>query len=73
MPPAWMGSKIVFQLEQQDNQTILLFNHHDWQNTDDFLAHCSIRWGMFMMSIKTCIESGISNPYPDDVHIHFDE
>ena len=73
MPPAWMGSKIVFQLEQQDEQTILLFNHYDWQNTDDFLAHCSTKWGMFMMSIKACIETGIGNPYPDDVHIDFDE
>jgi uncharacterized protein YndB with AHSA1/START domain len=73
MPPNWMGSKIVFELEQQDKQTILLFRHYDWQISDDFLAHCSTKWGVFMMSIKTSIETGVGNPYPDDVHIDFDE
>jgi hypothetical protein len=26
-----------------------------------------------MMSIKSCIETGRGQPYPDDVHIDFDE
>jgi uncharacterized protein YndB with AHSA1/START domain len=73
MPPAWMGSKIVFELQQQDKQTIVLFSHYDWQNSDDFLAHCSTKWGIFMMSLKACIETGTGNPYPNDVHIDFDE
>ena len=73
MPPAWMGSKIVFELEQQDKQTILLFSHYDWRNSDDFLAHCSTKWGIFMMSLKTCVETGNGNPYPNDVQIDYDE
>ncbi len=73
MPSDWKGSKISFELEQQDNQTILLFSHYDWQNSDPFLAHCCTKWGVFMMSIKTCIETGVGNPYPDDVAIDFDE
>lgn len=73
MPSAWMGSKIVFELEQQDKQTILLFSHYDWQNSDDFLAHCSTKWGIFMMSLKACVETGNGKPYPNDVPIDFDE
>lgn len=73
MPPDWMDSKILFELEQQDKQTILLFSHYDWQKSDDFLAHCSTKWGIFMMSLKACVETGIGNPYPNDVHIDFDE
>jgi uncharacterized protein YndB with AHSA1/START domain len=73
MPPAWMGSKIVFKLEQKDKQTILLFSHYDWQNSDDFMAHCSTKWAIFMMSLKACIETGQGSPYPNDVHIDFDE
>ncbi len=73
MPPDWKGSKITFELEQQDKQTILLFSHYDWQNSDAFLAHCNTKWGVFMMSIKACIETGVGNPYTDDVAIDFDE
>ena len=72
-PPAWMGTEISFELEQTEKQTFVNFRHYNWQQADDFLAHCSTKWGVFMMSIKSCIETGRGRPYPDDVHIDFDE
>jgi uncharacterized protein YndB with AHSA1/START domain len=73
MPPAWMGSEILFELDEGKKQTILNFSHYNWQKADEFFAHCSTKWGIFMMSIKSCIETGRGQPYPDDVHIDFDE
>ena len=73
MPTAWMGSEILFELYQDEKQIILNFSHYNWTHSDEFLAHCSTKWGVFMMSIKSCIESGRGQPYPDDVHIDFDE
>lgn len=73
IPGEWKNTKIVFNLEQQDHQTIVLFNHYDWQKSSDFLAHCSTKWGIFMMSIKACVETGTGNPYPADIPIDFDE
>ena len=65
--------EISFELEETEKQTFLNFRHYNWQQSDDFLAHCSTKWGMFMMSIKSCIETGRGQPYPDDIHIDFDE
>ena len=73
MPAAWMGSKISFELEATEIQTFINFRHYNWQTSDDFLAHCSTRWGVFMMSIKSCVETGRGQPFPDDIHIDFDE
>lgn len=73
MPPAWMGTEILFELDQDKMQTILNFRHSNWQKADEFLAHCSTKWGVFIMSIKSCIETGRGQPYPDDVHVDFDE
>ncbi|MFA9418648.1 MAG: SRPBCC domain-containing protein [Gammaproteobacteria bacterium] len=73
MPGEWIGTEIVFELEQQNHQTILLFSHYNWKQSSSFLAHCSTKWGIFMMSIKSCIETGLGHPYPNDVHIDFDE
>jgi uncharacterized protein YndB with AHSA1/START domain len=73
MPEAWQGSEILFELQQEDKQTIINFSHYNWRESDEFLAHCSTKWGVFMMSIKSCIETGRGQPYPDDVHIDFDE
>lgn len=73
MPEAWMDSEICFELSEDDRQTILLFSHYNWKRSDDFLAHCSTKWAIFMMSLKAAIEEGAGNPYPNDVHIDFDE
>ncbi len=73
MPPAWQGTEILFELEPREHQTFVNFSHYDWAEADDFLAHCSTKWGVFMMSMKSCIETGRGQPWPDDVHIDFDE
>lgn len=73
MPKDWMGSEILFELNEDDKQTIVNFAHYNWAQADDFLAHCSTKWGVFLMSLKSCIETGQGQPWPDDVHIDFDE
>ena len=73
MPNDWMGSEILFELHEDDKQTIVNFAHYNWRQSDEVLAHCSTKWGVFMMSLKSCIESGLGQPYPNDIHIDFDE
>ena len=73
MPEAWKGTEILFELETRGKHTFVNFSHYNWREADDFLAHCSTKWAIFMMSIKSCIETGAGHPYPDDVHIDLDE
>jgi hypothetical protein len=73
MPEAWMGTEIRFELAPESQQTIVNFNHYNWRQADEFLAHCCTKWGIFMMSLKAAIENGRGRPFPDDVHIDFDE
>ena len=73
MPTNWMGSEILYELREDDKQTILNFSHYNWSQSDEFLAHCSTKWAIFMMSLKDCAETGEGRPYPNDLHIDFDE
>ena len=73
MPPGWVGSEVSFDLDETDKQTFVNFRHYNWAQSDDFLAHCSTKWGVFMLSLKSCVENGRGQPFPDDVHIDFDE
>ena len=73
MPPDWIGSEISFELEETEIQTFVNFSHYNWKQSDDFLAHCSTKWGVFMMSMKSCIETGKGQAYPSDVQIDFNE
>jgi uncharacterized protein YndB with AHSA1/START domain len=73
IPEDWKGSEVSFELHEEKKQTMVNFRHYNWARSDEFLAHCSTKWGVFMMSIKSCIETGKGQPWPDDVHIDFGE
>ena len=64
-----MGTEITFQLEPGDGQVFVRFTHARWQVSGDFLAHCTTKWGSFLLSLKNYIETGRGEPYPDDVPI----
>jgi len=43
------------------------------EKLDAYLAHCGIKWGVFIMSMKSCIGTGRGQTYPNGVYIEFDE
>ena len=73
MPEDWIGSEILFELREEGKQTVVNFSHYKWEQSGEFLAHCSTKWAIFLMSLKSCIESGKGQPYPEDLHIDFDD
>lgn len=73
MPGAWIGTEVSFQLQSEANQTVVGFSHSGWKETSDFMAHCSTKWAVFLLSLKAALETGAGQPYPNDVHIDHDE
>lgn len=68
-PAEWVGTKIHFELKQEDDFTIVLFKHEGWKEPVEFMYHCSTKWGTFLMSMKLLLETGKGNPSPHDVKI----
>ena len=68
-PPEWVGTKISFDLKQEGDYSIVLFNHKGWSAPVEFMHHCSTKWAIFLMSLKSFVETGKGNPSPDDVRI----
>lgn len=73
MPEPWIGTEVCFQLTADGNQTYVRFSHSGWEKTTDFMAHCSTKWAVFLLSLKAAVETGEGNPYPNDIHIDHDE
>jgi uncharacterized protein YndB with AHSA1/START domain len=69
MPEAWMGTDILFQLREDGAQTFVKFAHTNWKEPTDFMAHCSTKWAVFMLSLKDSAETGKGRPFPNDIHI----
>lgn len=68
-PEEWIGTDISFDLKQENDFTIVLFGHHNWRESIEFMAHCSTKWGVFLMSLKELIETGKGKPAPRDIKI----
>ena len=68
-PAEWIGTKIRFDLKQEDGFTIVLFRHEGWKEPVEFMYHCSTKWATFLMSLKSLGETGKGQPSPNDVHI----
>jgi uncharacterized protein YndB with AHSA1/START domain len=71
-PPEWIGSKISFELKQSGDQAIVLFKHQGWKEPVEFMHHCSTKWAIYLMSLKSLVESGQGSPNPNDPHISGD-
>jgi uncharacterized protein YndB with AHSA1/START domain len=68
-PPEWHKTDITFDLSEQDGMTIVLFGHRGWREESEFMAHCSTKWAIFLISLRDYLESGTGNPSPRDVTI----
>ncbi len=68
-PAEWVGTKVRFELRQEDDFTIVLFKHEGWKEPVEFMYHCSTKWAIFLMSLKSFVETGRGNPSPNDIRI----
>ena len=68
-PEEWIGTKVSWELRQEKDYIIILFKHADWKEPIEFMHHCSTKWGVFLISLKSLLETGKGAPYPNDVKI----
>jgi uncharacterized protein YndB with AHSA1/START domain len=68
-PAEWIGTKVSFDLHSDGEWTIVLFAHAGWKEPIEFMHHCGTKWAIFLMSLKSLVETGTGKPYPDDVKI----
>ena len=68
-PEEWIGTTIDWTLSQHGDWTIVLFAHRGWKEPVEFMHHCSTKWGSFLLSLKSLVETGGGAPAPRDVQI----
>jgi hypothetical protein len=68
-PEEWIGTRISFDIRQEEDWTIVLFKHLDWRDPVDFMHHCSTKWAVFLLSLKSLLETGAGTPAPDEIKL----
>jgi uncharacterized protein YndB with AHSA1/START domain len=68
-PEEWIGTKIEWELRQEGDWTLVFFKHQGWKEPVEFMHHCSTKWGVFLVSLKSLLETGKGAPFPNDIKI----
>ena len=68
-PDEWLGTKVTFDLRQEGDWTIVLFKHEGWKEPVEFMHHCSTKWAVFLLSLKSLLETGKGTPWPDVIKL----
>jgi uncharacterized protein YndB with AHSA1/START domain len=68
-PDEWVGTHVSWDLDQAGDYAVVLFGHRGWKEPVEFMHHCSTKWAVFMMSLKSLVETGKGAPDPHDVKI----
>jgi uncharacterized protein YndB with AHSA1/START domain len=68
-PEEWLGTKISFELKQAGDWTIVLFKHQGWKEPVEFMHHCSTKWAVFLLSLKSLLETGKGAPWPNEIKL----
>jgi uncharacterized protein YndB with AHSA1/START domain len=68
-PQEWIGTRVRFDLSEDEGWTTLMFQHAGWAEPVDFMYHCSTKWATFLLSLKSSVETGAGRPAPRDLKI----
>ena len=68
-PEEWLGTTVTFDLRPDGDYTTVLFGHRGWREPVEFMHHCSTKWAVFLLSLKSLLETGKGAPEPLDVKI----
>ena len=67
----WEETEVTFDLSTDEKQTFIQFRHSGWRESTDLQGHCSMRWAVFLLSLKDVLERGKGRPYPYDLGVHY--
>lgn len=68
-PAEWIGTDIRFELKQEGEMTIVLFSHLNWKEVVEMTYHCSMKWAVFLLSLRDFVMTGRGQPSPGDLKI----
>lgn len=54
----WVGTKILFEIDETDGVLYLDFKHSGWKKQTRFCGYCNFHWGKHLLMLKNLCETG---------------
>ena len=62
----WIGTNIIFHLDDNEGKTRVRFDHIGWKENGDFYAMCNFSWGRYMESLRKLWQTGKGEAFGSD-------
>jgi uncharacterized protein YndB with AHSA1/START domain len=59
----WVGTELIFEIEEREDSSMVRFTHRDWKEETDFFASCNYQWGYYLRSLKQYCETSKGTPF----------
>lgn len=69
-PAEWIDTEITFDLKQENDFHDRVVRPLQMERAVEFMAHCSMKWAVFLMSLKEFAETGKGKAAPRDIKIN---
>ena len=56
--PEWIGTKILFEIEEVEGILYVDFKHSGWKKQTKFCGFCNFQWGKHLLMLKNLCETG---------------
>jgi uncharacterized protein YndB with AHSA1/START domain len=67
----WEETEVTFDLSTDEKQTFIQFRQSGWRESTDLQGHFSMKWAVFLLSLKDMLERGKGRPYPYDLEVRY--
>jgi uncharacterized protein YndB with AHSA1/START domain len=61
--PEWDGTRLIWNISEEDGATVLRFTHSGWKSMSDFCCSCNSTWGELMYRMKDHLEGRSPGPH----------
>lgn len=62
--PEWAGTEIEFKIFRESDRTLLHFRQSGFREDAKMFPRFSLRWAIFLLSLKEFVETEKGRPYP---------
>lgn len=66
--PEWPNTEIQFDIKQEQ-ETVIYFQHRNWEEVSPMFHHCSMKWATFLLSLKSHLDGEGGRAFPDDIKV----
>ncbi len=71
-PGPWVDSELRFELHETESQVFVTLIHSNVDPDSDAYLYFNTKWPTFLLSLKNFLETGVGQPFPNDVRINHD-